>query len=200
MPEGSNNPIPTEFAQVWGVLALAYPNWARERDAAALKETLRLYWQLLSDIPMEQLKQAALRHIAASRFFPTVAELRESTATLLQAPAQTALEAWGEVTGAMSDARYYVYADHCNVPEFANPITNRLVASMGWRNLCNSDNVIADRARFTAAYDTLVQRQQSEAALPDMLQAGAAAQPQQLTGAERVKQLTGGIASARRLP
>lgn len=167
-----NNPS-VEFVQVWNLLAIAYPNYCREQSAETLAQTLRLYWQLLADIPIERLKTAALRHISASKFFPAVSELRNAAVDLVQAPAQTAMEAWGEVLSAMGEARYYIFEDHYETPEFDNPITNRLVRSMGWKELCRSDNAIADRARFTQAYEQLVERQRSEAVFPEALQAGA---------------------------
>jgi hypothetical protein len=193
----NSNDVSKEFLTVWNLLDVAYAYFGREKSPEQIKQTLHLYAQLLSDIPIDQLKQAALRHIGTSKFFPTIAELREATATLALPVQQTALEAWGEVMAALSDARYYVYTDHCEVPVFANPITNRLVASMGWRNICASDNVIADRARFVQAYEVLAERERNEAALPVQLQAGAA-QPQ-LTAQARLRQLTGAVTTARRI-
>lgn len=203
----SSNPS-KDFLAVWNLLAIAYPNFCKEQQAETLAQTLRLYWQLLADLPIEHVKTAALRHISGSRFFPTVAELREAATVLTLAPAQTAVEAWGEVIAAMSNARYYIFEDHYETPEFANPITNRLVRSMGWKELCRSENAIADRARFTQAYEQLVARQRSEAALPDQLQAGAQAPaltahdgaPQlPATNAQRVNALTAALAGSRRM-
>lgn len=174
-----SDPSP-EFVQVWNLLGIAYPNYCREQNAATLAQTLRLYWQLLADLPIEQIKCAALRHIAANRFFPSVAELREAATALAQLPRQSAVEAWGEVLSAFADSRYYCFEDHVNVPQFDNPITNRLIQSMGWRELCASDNVIADRARFIQSYEQLAARERSEASIPVTLQAGA--QAPQLSG------------------
>jgi CDP-glycerol glycerophosphotransferase (TagB/SpsB family) len=200
-----------DFLQVWNLLAIAYPNYCREQSAETLAQTLKLYWQLLADLPIEQLKSAALRHVATSKFFPSVAELRDAAATLALTPAQTAVEAWGEVLAAMGDVRYYIYDDHYETPQFANPITNRLVRSMGWRDLCRSENAVADRARFTQAYEQLAARQRSEAALPETLQAGAHAPalsgpaaptpqlPAEQPASHRITTLTSAIAASRRL-
>lgn len=165
--------IPTEFMQVWNVIGMAYTNHAKEIGAEAMAQTMRLYWRLLKDVPIEALQQAALRHIASSKWFPQIAELRAAAFVLEAAEQQTAIEAWGEVTAAMSNTDYYCYIDHCRVPVFANPVTNRLVDSMGWRNLCHSEDGTADRARFIQAYDQLEARQRNEGALPFALRIGA---------------------------
>ena len=193
----SNVPDPVvsrDFLAVWNLLDVAYAYFGREKSAEQVKQTLRLYAQMLGDIPLDLLKQAVLRHINTSKYFPTVAELREAVGTLAQPVQQTALEAWGEVMAAMSDTRYYVYTDHCTVPEFANPITNKLVASMGWRILSQSENNIADRARFTQAYEQLVERERRESPLPDQLRAGAAHEQLPAPQVDNVKRLPGNVA------
>jgi hypothetical protein len=177
-------PIPTEFLQVWSILNLSYPNFCRDTNAANLQATLQLYYQLLRDVPIEQLRQAVLRHVSSCKWFPTVAELRTAATALQQIPMQSAVEAWGEVMACMAKSAYYCFEDHVREPHFANPITERLVQSLGWRTLCLSENGIADRARFLDAYDQLAARDQHERALPPQLQAGAQA----------VQQLVGGVA------
>lgn len=167
--------IPIEFLQVWNVLDRSYPYFCKEQGAENMLATLHLYYQLLSDLPIAQVKAAVLRHVSSSKWFPTVAELRESATALSAAPLPSAIEAWGEVTAAMAGIEGYCFADHVNVPQFANPITARLVAAMGWRQLCLSENGIADRARFIESYEQLVARNEREQRLPAQLQAGSRA-------------------------
>jgi hypothetical protein len=171
--------VPTEFLQVWNVLDRSYPRFCQEQGAENMLQTLRLYYQLLSDLPIEQIKAAVLRHVSCSKWFPTVAELREASTVLSAAPLPSAIEAWGEVLDAMAGIEGYCFADHVTVPRFANPITARLVDAMGWRALCGSENGIADRARFIESYEQLAARNEREQRLPAQLQAGAHA-PSQL--------------------
>ena len=43
------------------------------------------------------------------------------------------MEEWGLVVETFADLRYYRYADGYHAfPEFANPITARVVQAMGW--------------------------------------------------------------------
>ncbi len=72
-------PLLDPFDRAMLVLDAAYPR----KDQTLTPELLRVYRVSLADIPGDHLELAALRHIAASKFFPTVAELREAVAATL---------------------------------------------------------------------------------------------------------------------
>lgn len=59
-----------DLVAVMGVLAAAFPTFNVTQD------TMSVYHSALEDMHPEALKAAARAHIAESRFFPTVAELR----------------------------------------------------------------------------------------------------------------------------
>lgn len=84
---------PTEIRKVLVLLCQQYPYWAKERGEH-LDEGFAIYDMLLADISASVLSVAAFQHIAQSRFFPTVAELREIARLITQPPRLTALEAW----------------------------------------------------------------------------------------------------------
>ena len=79
---------------------------AKSLSAAQLAEQLEVWFALLSDLDAELLGAAALQHMAASKWFPTVAELREIVAALLSERPPTAMEEWGMVVETFSDLRY----------------------------------------------------------------------------------------------
>ena len=158
---------PLEVKQVWtGMLAL-YPHYAKERSAADLKETLKLYQELLADVPGEALLAAARQHATVSKFFPTIAELRQPALALAQPARELAMEAWGTVTDTFSRGEYYFYESGvARGPTWDNPITARIVQCMGgYFELCKSENLTADRARFIEAYEQLAQREHAESLL-----------------------------------
>ena len=45
-----------------------------------------------------------------------------------------------------------------SVPEFSSPVIAKVVRSLGWNELCSSENEIADRARFLQAFETEARR------------------------------------------
>lgn len=151
-----------EIKQVWNLVNVNYPSYANGLSTEVLKQQLALWQKLLADLDGELIKAAALQHIAASKWFPTVAELRTLAVQIDTPNTPAAIEGWGEVTAALSDCTYYRYADGFHhFPKFS-PVTQRVVDAMGWGNLCASEDGTADRARFLQAYEMLSKRASEE--------------------------------------
>lgn len=131
-------------------LFMAYPN-SRIEEA-----TVAVYVRLLSDIPPSELQTVVDQAIVECTFLPTVAELRQRhralTHTLL---APTAADGWGEVEREIRRIGRY------GTPHFDDPLTARVVAMMGWLNLCNSETPGVERAHFLRMYESLANRQES---------------------------------------
>ena len=117
-------------------------------------ETVHVYTLALSDINTKLLQTGVLKHISTSKWFPTVAEIRAAVAeVVLQTANQpTALEAWGMV---MREMRL---VGHWRRPDLPPAILQAVQDTGGWRQLCMSENIAADRARFVEAYNSQQQR------------------------------------------
>jgi hypothetical protein len=156
-----------DLPAVWAVLLRAYPYFEKERNKRDLAETFEVYASVLSDIPAELLRAAALQHIASSKFFPAVSELRDVALSLSRTAERTAMEAWGEVMHWMSrgDLKMLPGGNGYESPRFSDPLTQRVVNAMGWNQLCQSENLMADRAHFLKAYDAYKARERQDAQL-----------------------------------
>lgn len=172
---------------ILGILIAAYPNFDLK------VETIRVYKEMLKDLDAHMLEQAALAHIATSKFFPSISELRDKVSSLVERACQVppAAEAWGEVMQKIRTCGHILYGG--SVPEFSHPLIGRVVSYLGWNDLCLSENSIADRARFIQAYEVELNRQREDLrflpethAFVEKLQAGE--------GAEQVKQLVARLA------
>lgn len=118
---------------------------------------LQILWcDLLKDLDIDVLKAAAIQHVATSKWFPTISELRDGAFDIMNPRQQTAMEAWGEVVRQIRNVGSW------GKPKFEDPITGRLVSDIGWINLCHSEMLAADRARFIEAYDVIVKRERQE--------------------------------------
>lgn len=139
-----------EIAQIVGVISAAYPNFS------PTPQTVEVYYQCLNDLPVDELKAATLQCISelGRKFAPSVGELRGAVAEIRKSSMNTpsAYEAWQEVLQQMSAVGSY------GIPEFSSPLIQRVVRSLGWRNLCLSENQTADRARFLQAYEQVLER------------------------------------------
>lgn len=135
--------------EVMGVLAAAYPNFQ------LTTQTIAVYVRILADMPDEVLEAASLDCVSKCRFFPTIAELRDAAYAIAtnRLAAPTAYEAWDEVVHQIRDVGSY------GSPVFSHPWIGTAVRQIGgWFNVCQSENSIADRARFVQCYEDAERR------------------------------------------
>ena len=128
-----------------GVLQRAFPGQAMPAD------TVMLYAEMLSDLPVEAVK-AAIGSLIRQRQYPTlptIGEIRREVAALaLGAPSPA--EAAEEVREQMGSVGYY------GTPRFSHPLIGRAVSAMGWRNLCMSEEPFRSMAEFRRIYEGLL--------------------------------------------
>ena len=134
-------------------------------------EQLRVYYGMLGDLPEKVLMQAIQKLVATSKWPPTIADIREAAAETILPTAAKWSDAWETVQKAI---RYCGMTDERGAYERMDELTARTVRSMGWRNLCMSDNPVADRAHFQRIYEGLEKQQKENMALPEALRLGIA--------------------------
>lgn len=150
-----------EIIKALKVLAAAYPNFELP------KETVGIYCRMLVDLDYDTLRAATLQCVSVYKFFPTVAEIRSAVTDLrmMASGVPSASEAWGEVVFQFRETGSY------STPIFSHPIIGEVVSRFGWKNLCWSENQIADRARFIEAYNAqLVESRSRDRMLPEILE------------------------------
>ena len=138
------------------MLAAAYPKFE------LTKERIRIFEVCLGDISSEALEAAALKHVTECKWPPTVAELRDAAFDVATGSRHrlSGEEAWGEVRRQMSATGFY------GAPKFTDDAIEGAVEAVGgWKYLCLSEQAVADRARFIAAYDTISKRERDDVRL-----------------------------------
>ena len=150
---------PRTILKVLTVLAAAYPRFQLP------SETVRIYEQTLSDIPLETLRAATLDLIAESKFFPTVAELRKRAFALIaeQDGTADAYSAWALTLRFVRQGRgnpIIGRSKDWDIP----PLIEQTVRQVGgWAYLAQAENITVDRARFLEAYERALQKQEYQA-------------------------------------
>jgi hypothetical protein len=135
-----------DVAELVTMLMAAFPH------AKVSSATSGVYEMALVDLDKALGRKAVATLIATNRFLPTVAEIRETCVTLQHGRSRPGADAWGEVLAAL---KRYGYTRTPGVDfQFNDPLVLRAVRSLGWRELCGSDNSVADRARFIELYDS----------------------------------------------
>ena len=146
-----------EILTIFNILKANYHYALKDMTAEQISDLQVLWCELLKDVDGVLLRAAALQHVANSKWFPTVAELRQAAADIASPNHRmTAMEAWGEVSRQIRSIGSY------GRPEFSNPLIDRLVDDIGWLNLCHSEMPGADRARFIDGYNALLTRERRE--------------------------------------
>lgn len=143
----------------WQKMKAAYPSsFVRASDDDITGNQL-VWIEQLADIDSALLSAACAQYRSSpAEWFPSAGKIR-NIALELSTPAtrRTGLEAWGDVIKAISDVGYY------RVPYFTDTIVSEVVKSLGWQNLCISENQMSDRARFIDAYNSMLERKRDTA-------------------------------------
>lgn len=179
----------TEVRKIVAVLMGAFPG------ARITQETTAVYERMIRDLEYPLANAAVERLLATCKFMPTVAEIRETALALAVGEQKPGGEAWGKVLALV--ARYGSYREPGKDFEIADPVLRKSIASLGWREICLSENQAADRARFIELYDKLAvqeRRKQASDSLPAMqrwreLQSKQEARLEERTGSQPVGKL-----------
>jgi len=151
-----------EVIELMSMMALAWPRYELK------KETFEVYYQILKDVPIEALTEAAKALMATATFFPAISEWRNAAFDILihrmKVPSQ--FEAWEEAYAKM------VSIGHGPTPEFSHPLIRRAVDCIGWNYLCMSEQIEFERPHFYKVYESFLQRANEEIRmLPDVKRA-----------------------------
>lgn len=146
-----------QVARIMGSLAVFFPHYKLNQD------TVRAYARILKSIPDDVLDAAAAQAASESEFFPSVAALRRAAIDIMQTSqgVPSGPEAWGIVS------RQIQTRGHVEIPAWPHEIIGEAIkAAGGFINLCQSESLAADRARFLEAYAVLLRRYQAKTLAP----------------------------------
>jgi hypothetical protein len=147
---------PRTIAEILTVLAAAYPRFKLP------VETIRIYEQTLSDIPVDALHAATLDLVAESKFFPTVSEIRKSAFALMAQDDGTldAYSAWAITLDFVRDGRGNPITGKVRKWDIPPEVEQAVRQIGGWSYLAQTENIVADRARFLECFDRAVEKQE----------------------------------------
>lgn len=137
--------------------------------------TAKVYLDAIEPLPFEAAGLAVLQLEKSETFRPSVALLLSTANEFL--PGQSIPEAdaaWAEVQEQISrvgskrgmedwtQPKNEDGTQPTHQPVWSHPVVGQLADSMGWDELCNSENVMADRAHFLKMYDDAAARNRRE--------------------------------------
>jgi len=115
--------------------------------------TIAIWYKFLSDISYEVGYSAILHLISTCEFFPKISNLRQAIVKMLPDEIPSTEEAWLEVSNQIRATGSY------GTPRFSNDLIGKAVNALGWRELCLSENIVANRAHFLKIYASFRDRE-----------------------------------------
>ena len=164
-----------ETVKLIGLLVVAYPNYDKFRDENHVRSTVSLWNQMFADDDFRLVQLALEKHIATSKWPPSIAELRDIMADIQLPGLLPVDEAWRAVTKLMGmhERLYGSAAEYLPAP------IAQAVDTVGYSQLVElnraaargqSSKVGLDRLAFTQAYAALRAQAREQAALPSKQQ------------------------------
>lgn len=140
----------------------SYPNFKVLENA----EMIETWYQLLKDIPINLLQVAVLTHVSINKFPPSIAEIRE--AAILR-DAKDWGEGWGIVQYAIRRYGQYRETEALNYIRQEDETTYQVIKRFNFKEMCNSENSMTDRANFRMTYENIEKNNQYQNQLPQGL-------------------------------
>lgn len=159
----------TETLGVMALVSTYWPHWRIPADIDEAEAFVRVWERMVGDLESDTVI-AAVDSLAVEgeRFAPGPGVVRNKAVSLTAgAPAPTEDEAWMELKEQISRvgslSRYEVVD---RAASFSHPAVEAVVNALGWRELCESENEVADRAHFTRLYRERLTATKNRDALP----------------------------------
>ena len=143
-----------DTAMMCALLKAAFPVWQ------TTPETIELYHAMLQDLDSEIVMRAVQDWIVTSEKFPTIAGIRRKCAEVAGVLAPTPTEAWAEVSKVAGDIGIYGRR-----PPWSHELIRKVVETLGYYHICQTDNISTVRAQFLRMYGDLQSKAESEIVL-----------------------------------
>lgn len=155
-----------ETGELLAIIKEAYPNFFKDQNDPG--PTVKVWNSFLCDLGAELALTAIQKHIAISKFPPTIADIRHQAFEITRGDSLTADEAWGMVLEAVHKFGHYQAIDGLmSLP----PKIRSVARSMGWDALCMAeiDKIGVERGQFIKLYNSKVERDMEIEMLPPKL-------------------------------
>ena len=160
-----------DAARLVAIVVTAYPNYDKFRDAEAVKATVSLWAMMFANDEGGLVGLAVQKHIATSKWPPSVAEIRELMLELKSPDLIPPDKAWLAVSDLLYSQGEY---NHGNLQKQLPPLVARAVESIGWGNLyemhrsyCRGGRPGMDRVAFMQQYEPMYEREKARAMTPE---------------------------------
>ena len=154
-----------EFALFTMALKTYYPR----ETLLPNNQAMELWFRELCDIPYNVAEMALRKWVATNKWSPSIADIREMTSGIVNGDPMTWGEAWEKTLEAI---RRFGYLDKKGALDSLDPLTRKCVESIGYMELCMSENIMVERAHFQKIFEVYSKREQiNKQIAPPLLEA-----------------------------
>lgn len=152
--------------QEFSLFAAALRTYYPKEKILPNEQAMQLWYTQLQDIEYKLAVVILNKWVATNKWSPTIADIREQTASVVKGISKDWGEAWQEVYNSIG--KYGSYQEQAALDSF-DDLTRQVVKRLGYRNICLSEDINVDRANFRMIYEQLEQRQKQDDQLPKKL-------------------------------
>ena len=135
----------------------AQPTFIPDQDA------FQMWFALMGDLPYDVCQVAIQKYMLTNKFPPTGAEIRELAASITSGDPMTWGESWER---ALAAVRRFGSYGKVEAMASLDPITRKCVESIGYMELCMSENIMVERAHYQKIFEVYSKREQVDRQMP----------------------------------
>ena len=126
-------------------------------------DAFKVWYSLLQDLDYTIAQAAIQKYMLINEFPPTIADIRKNAVLVRTGDKKTWSEGWEEVMKAIRNFGSYREEEAL---ESMSEITRKAVKKLGFRNICLSENITADRANFRTIYEQMAENEYTAKQIP----------------------------------
>lgn len=147
----------------FSTFAMALRTYYPKEQLLPNQQAMELWYRELCDITYKVAEAALRKWVVNNKWSPSIAEIRDMTATVTQGKIPDWGEGWEQVL--MAIRKYGSYRE-TEAMESLDDITKQCVTRLGFKNICMSENIASDRANFRMIYEQLAERKKVDQKMP----------------------------------
>jgi hypothetical protein len=145
--------------QEFATLAMALKTYYPREALLPNQQAMELWFRELCDIPFEVAEMALRKWVSTNKWSPSIAELREMTSGIVNGDPMSWGESWEK---ALDAVRKYGSYNKGAALNSLDPLTRKCVESIGYLELCMSENIMVERSHYQKIFEVYSKREQTE--------------------------------------
>ena len=142
----------------FAAFAMALRTYYPKENILPNQQAMELWYREIQDIPYEVAEAALRKWVATNKWSPSIADIREMTSGIVNGDPLTWGESWEK---ALKAVRRFGSYNKGAALDSLDPLTRKCVESIGYMELCMSENIMVERAHFQKIFEVFAKREQN---------------------------------------